>query len=466
MYSGFIKCALILTGTGKKECATAQATVPPFVKINGTSYRVDIPGTPAVCAICIDRSNDRHPTSECKRRCTAPECANKGPHARATCPLLRKTDMRTGKAKRKFSDMLRETEEIERQATERRQRNEDLRARAAEREDIIRTPRASRPATGTQSNPAQTPTGPTDNHQMTGGDQADRHAANRRRVRERSISDDELQGTVILSGQEDGDDSGHKFGLVYAGLGWIIFRSAKELPEHLIFELSYLGGTTKSYGLNFSRPANQMIAQYFNFIHLASSGYRAIAEADLENARVLSSALEGSGYFECVSDIHRKKGEHLFNVEALHNGDEEVAGQNINAEDFNAGLPVVAFKLTDQFHKDYSHVQQEAVSTLMRVKGWIIPNYPLPENEDKIEILRVVVRESCNSGMIDRLIEDIVHTVETLIDADQVDINALAGKNFTPQTHEQKHAKQGKKAGTKEHREHMKKHKNIYARPC
>ena len=210
----------------------------------------------------------------------------------------------------------------------------------------------------------------------------------------------------------------------------------------------------------------QVIAQYFNFIRLGFGGYKAIAEADLENARVLSSALEGSGYFECVSDIHRKKGEHLFNVKSLHNGDEEVAGQDVNAEDFNAGLPVVAFKLTDQFHKDYSHVQQAAVSTMMRVKGWIIPNYPLPENEEKVEILRVVVRESCSSSMIDRLIEDIVHTVETLMDADAVDMNALAGKAFNPQSHERKHAHVGKKAGSKEHREHMSKHTAIYARPC
>lgn len=171
--------------------------------------------------------------------------------------------------------------------------------------------------------------------------------------------------------------SGHKFGLVYAGLGWIIFRDAEQLPKELIFELHYLGGTEESYTLNFSRPGNQVIAQYFSFLHLGFEGYKAIAEADLENARVLSSALEGSGYFECVSDLHRKKGVHLFNIEengGLHDGSEEVAGADINGEDFNASLPVVAFKLTDQFKKDYAHVQQVSVSTLMRVKGWIIPN--------------------------------------------------------------------------------------------
>lgn len=92
----------------------------------------------------------------------------------------------------------------------------------------------------------------------------------------------------------------------------------------------------------------------------------------------------------------------------------------------------------------------------------------MPENEDTIEILRVVVRESCSSGMVDRLIEDIIETVETLIDADAVDMNALAGKNLslTPKSHESKHASKGKKAGTKEHKEHHKAHKNVYRRAC
>lgn len=198
-----------------------------------------------------------------------------------------------------------------------------------------------------------------------------------------------------------------------------------------------------------------------------------IAEADLENARVLSSALEASGYFECVSDLHRKKGVHLFNIEdngGLHDGSETVAGADTDAEDFNASLPVVAFKLTDAFMKEYPHVQQASVSTLMRVKGWIIPNYPLPENEEKIEILRVVVRESCSSSMVDRLIEDIITATETLINADDVDMNALAGNlkslNMAPQSHENKNASRGKRAGTKEHRDHHKKHTAIYARPC
>jgi glutamate decarboxylase len=86
--------------------------------------------------------------------------------------------------------------------------------------------------------------------------------------------------------------SGHKFGLVYAGVGWIIWRDESYLPKHLIFELHYLGGTEESYTLNFSRPGAQIIAQYYNLIHLGFSGFRSIMENMLANARLLSRALE------------------------------------------------------------------------------------------------------------------------------------------------------------------------------
>lgn len=87
---------------------------------------------------------------------------------------------------------------------------------------------------------------------------------------------------------------------MYAGVGWIIWRDEKELPKHLIFELHYLGGTEESYTLNFSRPGAQIIAQYYNLIHLGFSGYRNIMENTLANARLLSRALETTGWYRCV----------------------------------------------------------------------------------------------------------------------------------------------------------------------
>jgi glutamate decarboxylase len=81
------------------------------------------------------------------------------------------------------------------------------------------------------------------------------------------------------------------------------------LPKDLIFELHYLGSVEYSFSLNFSRPAAPVIAQYFNFLHLGFEGYRAVALADLKNARLLSRALENSGYYTVLSDIHRPAGQ-------------------------------------------------------------------------------------------------------------------------------------------------------------
>jgi len=213
--------------------------------------------------------------------------------------------------------------------------------------------------------------------------------------------------------------SGHKFGLVYAGVGWIIWRDESYLPKHLIFELHYLGGTEESYTLNFSRPGAQIIAQYYNLIHLGFSGYRSIMENTLANARLLSRALEYTGWYRCVSDIHRKKGDFKYEK------DKKPYEEGDTSADYNAGLPVVAFTLTDDFHKSYPHVKQESVSNLLRAKQYIIPNYPLPPGEDKTEILRVVVRESLSLDMIDRLITDIIGVTELLIKTDAIDLAAF-----------------------------------------
>ncbi|KAL9089203.1 MAG: hypothetical protein Q9159_002674 [Coniocarpon cinnabarinum] len=212
--------------------------------------------------------------------------------------------------------------------------------------------------------------------------------------------------------------SGHKFGLVYAGVGWIIFRDESMLPRHLVFELHYLGGTEESYTLNFSRPGAQIIAQYYNLIHLGFSGFRDIMENALANARLLSNSLEATGWYRCVSEIHRPKGQFEF-----------VKGQAVklltgstSSADYNAGLPVVAFTFSDDFKRDFPHVKQVAVSNLLRAKQYIIPNYPLPPNEEKTEILRVVVRESMSRDLLDRLIADICSVTETLMNTDAIDL--------------------------------------------
>jgi len=229
--------------------------------------------------------------------------------------------------------------------------------------------------------------------------------------------------------------SGHKFGLVYAGVGWIIWRDESYLPKHLVFELHYLGGTEESYTLNFSRPGAQIIAQYYNLIHLGFNGYREIMENCLANARLLSKALEATGWYICVSEIHREKGVYSYKKDAP-----VFSKEGETSADYNAGLPVVAFRFSDDFHKDYPHIKQESVSTLLRVKQYIVPNYPLPPNEEKTEILRVVVRESMSMDLLDRLISDIIGVTQTLMESDFGDLSYLQP---TSNTTEKQHSSPG-----------------------
>ncbi|KAL9070337.1 MAG: hypothetical protein Q9157_005847 [Trypethelium eluteriae] len=236
--------------------------------------------------------------------------------------------------------------------------------------------------------------------------------------------------------------SGHKFGLVYAGVGWIIWRDESYLPKHLVFELHYLGGTEESYTLNFSRPGAQIIAQYYNLIHLGFTGFRSIMEDALANARLLSKSLEATGWYRCVSDIHRKKGDFEY-----RKGEKPFEKEGETSADYNAGLPVVAFTLTEDFHKQYPHVKQVAVSNSLRAKQYIIPNYPLPPGEEKTEILRVVVRESMSIDLLDRLIADICAATETLINSDEIDLAAWQPfSNSVEKTHSS--------AGQKSHNKH------------
>jgi len=250
--------------------------------------------------------------------------------------------------------------------------------------------------------------------------------------------------------------SGHKFGLVYAGVGWIIWRDEQFLPSYLKFELHYLGGTEESYTLNFSRPGAQVIAQYYNLIHLGFEGYRGIMENALANARLLSKALESTGWYRCVSDIHRPKGQLEYKK-----GQKDEGKDGETSADYNAGLPVVAFTLSDDFKRDYPHVKQVSISNLLRAKQYIIPSksllhlpghtqtpklipsllfsdYPLPPKEDSTEILRVVVRETMSMDLLDRLIADIFSVTENVMNSDEIDLKVwqpFQNKNSVEKTH-------------------------------
>ncbi|KAI0372007.1 glutamate decarboxylase [Pilatotrama ljubarskyi] len=206
--------------------------------------------------------------------------------------------------------------------------------------------------------------------------------------------------------------SGHKFGLSYVGVGWVVWRSKEFLPKDLIFELHYLGSVEYSFSLNFSRPAHPVIAQYFNFMHLGKEGYRNVALQDLKNARLLSRALEKTGLFTVLSDIHRPADKVATALKSTVGFDEE------NVENYVPGLPVVSFRFSDEFRQKYPDVQQKWVQVLLRAKGWIVPNYELAPNLQNIEILRVVIRENMTAVMVDRLVADLLEVVEGLAKED------------------------------------------------
>lgn len=172
---------------------------------------------------------------------------------------------------------------------------------------------------------------------------------------------------------------GHKFGLSYVGVGWVVWRDKAHLPKELIFELHYLGSVEYSFSLNFSRPAAPIIAQYFNLLHLGFEGYRAIGLADMKNARLFSRALEKTGYYTVLSDIHRAQG--AAHQEGIDSSDIEVRHLYCNLyilkvyrlicyQAYEPGLPVIAFRFSDDFKRKNPDIQQKWIQTLLRAKGW------------------------------------------------------------------------------------------------
>ncbi|KAK3041884.1 hypothetical protein RJ639_002166 [Escallonia herrerae] len=165
--------------------------------------------------------------------------------------------------------------------------------------------------------------------------------------------------------------SGHKYGLVYAGVGWVVWRSKDDLPEELIFHINYLGSDQPTFTLNFSRGASQIIAQYYQFIRLGFEGYKNIMENCKENARVLKQGIEKMGRFEIVSK--------------------------------DVGVPLLAFALKDS---NSGHTVFEISESLRRF-GWIIPAYTMPPDAQHVAVLRVVIREEFSHSLAERLISDI-----------------------------------------------------------
>ncbi|MGB6457202.1 MAG: glutamate decarboxylase, partial [Streptosporangiaceae bacterium] len=188
------------------------------------------------------------------------------------------------------------------------------------------------------------------------------------------------------------NSSGHKFGLVYPGVGWVVWRDAAALPADLIFQVNYLGGEMPTFALNFSRPGGQVAAQYYNFLRLGFDGYREIQLTCQRVARYLAAKIAALGPFTLLSD--------------------------------GADLPVLAFRLTDPDDSGYTVFD---LSERLRLRGWLVPAYTFPANMQDTAVLRIVVRNGFSTDMADLLLDDLRTQVAVLEAAPHRPIPLLPG---------------------------------------
>src|ERR1700743_1360383 len=163
--------------------------------------------------------------------------------------------------------------------------------------------------------------------------------------------------------------SGHKYGLTYPGIGFVVWRSKDYLPEDLVFHVNYLGGDMPTFTLNFSRAGNQVIGQYYNFLRLGREGYTQVTQACSSTARLLRAQLPQADRCEVISD--------------------------------GSAIPVVAFRLARGLG-----YPEFAVSHELRGFGWQVPAYTMPDNATDISVLRIVVREGLSADLARALHDD------------------------------------------------------------
>ncbi len=173
--------------------------------------------------------------------------------------------------------------------------------------------------------------------------------------------------------------SGHKYGLVYPGIGFVVWRDKEHLPEELIFHVNYLGGDMPTFTLNFSRPGNQVVGQYYNFVRLGRSGYTRVMKTLSGVATLLSARIAEMGPYSIVSD--------------------------------GSWMPVLSFTVSD----DVPYTAYD-VSDRLRYHGWQVPAYSMPENATDVVVLRIVVREGFTADLGKALLEDLKQAADDLQD--------------------------------------------------
>ncbi|MGD1050316.1 MAG: glutamate decarboxylase [Solirubrobacteraceae bacterium] len=165
--------------------------------------------------------------------------------------------------------------------------------------------------------------------------------------------------------------SGHKYGLVYPGVGWALWRDHDALPADLIFDVDYLGGHMPTFALNFSRPGSEVVTQYMMFTALGHEGYREVQQRSSDVARYLAGEIATIGPYELISD--------------------------------GSELPVFAFRLKPEV----TNYTVYDVSDRLRERGWLVPAYAFPANREDLSVLRIVVRAGMSHEMADLLLRDL-----------------------------------------------------------
>ncbi len=174
--------------------------------------------------------------------------------------------------------------------------------------------------------------------------------------------------------------SGHKFGLVYPGIGWLVFRQTSDLPDDLVFYENYLGKRDATFTLNFSTGSAMVLAQYYNFVRFGHDGYRYLMETMQYNARALKEEIAAIGEFAIVGD------------------------------DQDEQLPLVAFKLAGE----HSFDEFDVAAQLAAERGWMVPAYTLPPNAEHIKIMRALVKQTLGHSLVATLGADIAEACNTL----------------------------------------------------
>ena len=179
--------------------------------------------------------------------------------------------------------------------------------------------------------------------------------------------------------------SGHKYGLVYPGVGWAIWRSPAFLDKDLVFNINYLGADQSSFTLNFSKGASHIIGQYYQLIRLGKHGYRSIMTNITRVSDYMASELQKMGMI-------------------------------LMSQTRGNGLPLVAFHLPPNANREYDEF---AIAHQLRERGWIVPAYTMAPHCDKLKMLRMVIREDFSMARADSLLEDFKLAIQTLDSMDQ-----------------------------------------------